>query len=149
MENLTLSAGPLCFKKYKHMSKSTPTSESQWIVEIAKAYLDAKEAIPFGTIVGNKISEKDLFHMAPLVCIKYRQIKDTKKNQKKATEAALSSYVANSDANGGLLKRPVFGFAFCYILAHYGLDLIETEECEKAIACVESRLNELEMKVKT
>jgi len=131
------------------MSKSIPTSEKQWIDEIAKAYLDAKEAIPFGTVAGNKITENDLFHMAPLVCIKFRQIKDTKKNQKNATEAALCSYVANSDANGSLLKRPVFAFAFCYILAHYGLDLIETEECEKAMAFVESRLNELEINVQT
>jgi len=129
----------------KKISKSNP----EWLNEIAAAYIDAKEAIPFGPLAGVKITESDLFQLAPVVCLKFRGIKATESNKQKATEAALSSYVANEDANGGILKRPAMGFAFCYLLAHYGLDLVNEEQCEKVLAYIETNLERLEKTIKT
>jgi hypothetical protein len=43
----------------------TPKSRVEWIAEIAEAYRDAEEAIPFGSVTGQPIEEKDLFHFAP------------------------------------------------------------------------------------
>ena len=87
--------------------------------------------------------------MAPLVCLKFRGIKCTEKNKKRATEAALSSYVANEDANNGILKNPIMAFAFCYILSHYGLDLVSENECERILLYVENNLDEIEENIKT
>ncbi len=129
----------------KPISKSNP----DWLNEIAEAYIDAKEAIPFGPLTGTKTKESDLFHMAPMVCLKFRGIAATKTNEQKATEAALSSYVANENANDGILKRPAMGFAFCYVLAHYGLGLVDEEQCEKVLTYVEANLDQLEKRIKT
>ena len=53
------------------MRTGTPKCKSEWIAEIAEAYRDAEEAIPFGPITGQLIEEKDLFHLAPAVCLKF------------------------------------------------------------------------------
>ena len=77
--------------------KPPPSIPKAWLKEIAAAYLDAEEAIPFGPLAGVAITKKDLFHLAPSVCLKFRGMEQSKKNIKKVTEAALSSYVATLD----------------------------------------------------
>ena len=72
-------------------TKRIPSAPSEWLREIAAAYRDAEEAIPFGPVAGVVITKKELFHIAPAVCLKFRGL-DQKKNIKKVTEAALSSY---------------------------------------------------------
>jgi hypothetical protein len=42
----------------------TRTPEA-WLEEIAKAYLDTLETIPFGALTGNKVEEKELLHKYP------------------------------------------------------------------------------------
>ena len=51
-----------------------PTSPAAWLREIAAAYADAHETIPFGPLVNVEISERDLFHLASAVCLKFRGI---------------------------------------------------------------------------
>jgi hypothetical protein len=94
----------------KNMGQRIPQTKSEWIEEIAEAYRDAEEAIPFGQFVGKNIEEKDLFHMAPDICLKFRGIKRTKAKLKKTTEAALSSYVATKDFIGHILDDPHIAF---------------------------------------
>jgi hypothetical protein len=55
------------------MTTSLPASSEEWLEEIARAYLDAKEAKPFGTAMGQPIAEGDLFHLAPHVFLKVSQ----------------------------------------------------------------------------
>ncbi len=114
-----------------------------WLKEIKEAYLDAKETIAFSSSTGLEMLEKDLFNLAPLVCLKFRGIKDSKENKKKATEAALSSYIANEELNAGILKNPIMAFSFCYILAHYGLGLLNDEECQDILIYVEDNLEKI------
>ena len=71
------------------MKKKIPGSAKEWLIEISEAYKDAEEAIPFGPSAGVDITESELFHIAPSVCIKFRGLSWSKKNIKKATEAAL------------------------------------------------------------
>ena len=75
--------------------------------EISKAYLDAFDIIPFGKFVGQKINPEYLFHLGPAVCLKFREIKKTKTNLKKATEASLASYVATKEVVGDLFDIPL------------------------------------------
>jgi hypothetical protein len=74
------------------------------------------------------IGEGALFHMAPSVCLKFRGIKRTPKKLKEATEPALTSYVASKEREPEVLSRPRMAFAFCYLAAHFGLDLLEEDE---------------------
>ena len=119
-----------------------PKTKELWLKEIEAGYQDAKEAIPFGYAVGSRITEHDLFQMAPSVCLKFRGFKETKKARKRATEAALSSYVANKD-NNPILLDPHMAFAFCYILSHYGLELISETEGEELLYYIENNLEKI------
>lgn len=120
-----------------------PESPEAWLEEIARAYLDALETLPFGKLVGQKIEPKDLFHLGPPVCLKFRGVKRSKKNLKRATEAALSSYVATKEIVGDLFDIPQMSFAFCYLASHFGLELIEENLSTEILDFVESRLDNL------
>lgn len=120
-----------------------PESPEAWLEEIARAYLDALETLPFGKLVGQKIEPKDLFHLGPPVCLKFRGVKRSKKNLKRATEAALSSYVATKEIVGDLFDIPQMSFAFCYLASHFGLELIEENLSTEILDFLESRLDNL------
>ncbi len=108
-----------------------PTNHPAWLDEIAEAYIDARDAITFGHSVGQLISERDLHYMAPIVCLKFRGLKQSEKLLVKATEAALSSYVASLDLEvGTVLAIPQMAFAFCYLAAHLGVGLMKEEEVD-------------------
>ncbi len=56
-------------------TKPPPKRREEWLAEIAAAYLDAREAIPFGDMLGeplDKEGEADLFHLASAVAVKFR-----------------------------------------------------------------------------
>jgi len=124
-------------------SRPIPTSNEQWLSELSDAYLDAKAAMPFGSVQGTEISEADLFHIAPLVCLKFRGIQASEENRKKATDAAIGSYIANEEANNGILKNAVMAFSFCYILAHYGLKLLNDEASQHILLYIEHHLDSI------
>lgn len=90
-------------------------------------------ALPFAKMLEDEIGEQELFHFAPMVCLKFRGIRKSKSNVKKATEAALSSYVATQDMEPTTLCSPHRAFGFCYIASHLGLDLLTEEEARKVM----------------
>ncbi|CAN5622164.1 hypothetical protein BH09MYX1_BH09MYX1_13400 [soil metagenome] len=110
-----------------------PSTPSAWLREIATAYVDALETIPFGPLVGAKIERDDLFHLAPVACLKLRGIQPTPGALARATDAALSSYVAMTTREPGALSGPEIAFAFVYIAAHFGLDLVTEAEATAAL----------------
>lgn len=120
-----------------------PNSRKSWCKEIATAYCDARETIPFSNMTGQPMSEKELFHLAPVICLKIRGIKRTEANRKKATEAALSSYVASEEMVGDLFNIPQMSFAFCYVVSHLGLDLLTQEQASDIIEGIEHDLLDL------
>lgn len=117
--------------------------------EIVDAFKDATEAIPFGPAVDADITERELFHLAPLVCLKFRGIKRTQKTQKIVTEAALSSYVANEQVHGNMREHSIMAFTLCYIASHYALGLINEKKSENILSYVEQRLSEIEKRIET
>jgi len=118
-------------------STKLPQTPSDWIKEIAEAYHDAFEAKPFGIFVGQKITGKDLFHMTPYICLKFRRIKRTKANVNKATEAMLSSYVVTEDQSDDIFANPYITFSFCYLSSHYGLGLLTDDEVRDIMVYLE------------
>ena len=101
-----------------------PQNNEEWPNEIAKAYLDAHETKSFGKLIGQSIKEKNLYQLAPALCLKFRGIKKTENIYRKATEAALRSYVASEDTGGDIFRIPQLSFAFCHLANHFGLDIL-------------------------
>jgi len=127
--------------------KPLATSNEGWVIEIMDAYRDAKAAIPFAEAAGKTMIEADLFHMAPLVCLKFRDLLDSEDCQKNARDAATGSYIANQEAGNTQLNDPVMAFSFCYILAHYGLGLLKDEQCQEILTFVETNLQKIKTAV--
>ncbi len=121
------------------MKAKSPVPESleAWLREIAVAYLDASEAIPFGPAVGARIGEAELFHLAPAVALKLRGLPRSHRKVARATEAALASYVANRDGNPEVFANPHLAFAFCYLASHHGLELLDEARTEAVMDYVE------------
>lgn len=131
------------------MRKAIPETPEQWLQEVAAAYRDAKEAIPFGPVSGVEITEQELFQLAPVVCLKFRGIKRTRKLQKRVTEAALSSYVVNEESRSRAMENPIMAFALCYLASHYGLDLIDDAASEEALQYIECHLEGIRKQIQT
>ena len=124
-------------KPMREPPKPLPKSREEWLAEIAVAYRDAREAIPFGDMLGEPFREADLFHLASAVAVKFRASSQSARLRKRADEAALASYAANLSANRSILKDPHLAFAFCYLASHYGLRLLTAERVEALMADME------------
>jgi len=125
-----------------------PATPEQWLQEIAAAYKDAYDAIPFGPLTGQKFTENDLFHLTPAICLKFRNIKSTKALHKKVTEAMLSSYVATKDNVDGIFDNPHVAFPFCYLASHFGMELMTEYEVEEIMVYIEDHQTELSKAIK-
>ena len=117
-----------------------PNTPEDWLQEITEAYADAKETISVSSITGVDMTEDDLYHLAPIVCLKFRGIKNTKKVLKQATEAALSSLIATVSFDEDILSNPMMSFAFCYLSSHFGLDIINEDRVNEMMDYIENEL---------
>jgi hypothetical protein len=131
------------------MDEKVPPSPTKWMEDIVLAYRDASEAIPFGPAAGAEFTERELFHLAPLVCLKRRGVKRTRKNRDLVTEAALSTYVANEQVHGTSLTHSIMAFSLCYLASHYALKLLDEQESENILNFLEEHLNEIEGAIET
>jgi hypothetical protein len=120
-----------------------PKSPKDWLVEISKAYLDAQETIPFGRLIDHIMTDKDLFHLAPVLCLKFRGIPRSKKRLDKITEAALSSYIATEENVGEVFEIPQLSFAFCYLASHFALDILDENQVSALMDYMEKEYKHL------
>lgn len=129
------------------MLRPMPETPEEWFTEIELAFQDAGEAKPFGKLTGTKITDADLFHLAPSVCMKFRGMNQRdEKLRKRVTEGALASYVANTGEDApvdhGLESNPKLAFALCYVTSHFVLDLIDEADAESILCYCEGQLGE-------
>jgi len=127
------------------MKHSLPTTPEEWLQEINLAIADASDTKPFGILTGHPITNADLFHLAPLVALKFRGRKTKGPEAKRVTKTALANYVVNSDPDGidhGLEAKPMLAFALCYVATHLALDLLDEQEAEAILIHCEDRLGE-------
>lgn len=125
------------------MKHPLPRTPAGWLREIRLAIADAAEATPFGPLVGTEITDANLFHLAPVVCLKFRGRKLKGREADRVIKVALANYVANSDPDGidhGLDQRPKMAFTLCYVAAHLALDLIDEQEAEAILTYCEEHL---------
>jgi hypothetical protein len=129
------------------MTAHLPASPEEWLQDIARAYLDAKEAEPFGELTGQPISDADLFHLAPHVFIKFRNMRVSRRRRSEIVEGALASYVVTMDEGTGreeLHDSPVLSFGFCYLAAHFVADLLDKTSVERVMDLCVARKGDLE-----
>ena len=125
------------------MNHPLPRTAIEWLNEIKLAIADASEAIPFGQAIGQPITDANLFHLAPLVCLKFRGRKQKGSEAKRIIEVALANYIVNSDPKGidhGLEQRPMMAFTLCYVAAHLALDLLDERQAEEILTYCEEHL---------
>lgn len=120
------------------MARKLPTSPEEWSDEIRLAMEDARDTKPFAALMGTKLTEAELFHLAPQVCLTFRGRKLKGKAQDKVVKGALANYVANEER--GLRASPKMAFALCYVAAHLVLDLITEDEAQDILAYCENNL---------
>ena len=134
-------------KRNKAPTRPLPSTSAGWLAEIKSAIADAQGANPFGLLTGHTVTDADLFHLAPLVALKFRGRRLRGPEAKRVTETALANYVVNSDPDGidhGLEARPLLAFALCYVTAHLALDLLDERRAEVILTYCEEHLDELE-----
>lgn len=115
------------------MKRPMPSTPAEWFEEIQLAIADARDAEPFGLLIGAEITDTNLFYLAPLVCLKFRGKQCKGSEADRVTKLALANYVAKSDPDGvdhGLQHRPLMGFALCNVAAHLALDLVDEQKSE-------------------
>lgn len=129
------------------MLRPMPKTPEEWFAEIELAFQDADEAKPFGKLAGTQITDADLFHLAPAVCMKFRGMNQRDEElRKRVTEGALANYVANTGEDApvdhGLESKPKLAFALCYVTSHFVLDLIDAADAEEILCYCERQLEE-------
>jgi len=125
------------------VKRPLPKTPAHWFKEIKLAIADAAEAFPFGPMAGTEITPDNLFHLAPLVCLKFRGKKLKGPEADRVIKVALANYVANSDPDGidhGLEQRPLLAFTLCYVAAHLALDLVDEQQAEAILNYCENHL---------
>jgi len=127
------------------MSRPIPRRVSDWFDEIKLAIADAGGSTPVGNQTNQRATDANLFHLAPLVCLKFRGRKLVGREADRVTETALANYVVNSDPDGvdhGLESKPWLAFAVCYVTAHLALDLIDEKQAEAILNYCEEHLGD-------
>ncbi len=114
-------------------SKTPPKTHQAWMEEVAKAYQDARDAISFGALMGDRITESDLFQLAPVVCLKFRGLSPQGKKLERVTDGALATYVAGTEDAPEITDHPHMSFAYCYLASHYALDLVSEETADAVL----------------
>lgn len=115
-----------------------PTSREAWLNEIARAFRDASEAIPFGPLAGASFGVGELFHLGPVTAFKFRGMRRSKRIAREITEAALASYVATESEGSGSLTDPRVAFAFTYLTSHFALNLLTEQQVAELMDYIES-----------
>lgn len=127
------------------MKRPLPRTPAQWLKEIELAIADASEAAPFAPLVGTEITAHNLFHLAPMVCLKFRGRKLKGREADRVIKVSLANYVANSDPEGvhhALEQRPLMAFTLCYVAAHLALELVDEKKAEAILTYCEEHLGE-------
>jgi hypothetical protein len=127
------------------MKRRLPQTPAEWLEEIRLAIDDANQTKPFGKLTGHSIADDNLFHLAPLVCLKFRGRKLKGPEAKRVIETALANYVVNSNREGigqGMNSRPMLAFALCYVGAHLALDLLNEQDAESILNHCEENLGD-------
>ena len=127
------------------MKYPLPKTPAAWLKEVKLAMADAGGAMPISRAIGTPLTDSNLYHLAPHVCLKFRGQKPTGKAAERVVETALANYIMNSNPDGndhGLEQRPMMAFTLCYVAAHLALGLLDVQQAEAILLYCENHLDE-------
>lgn len=121
-----------------------PQTPSEWLLEIERAAKDAAETRPFALLTATVLTDSKLFHLAPLVALKFRGIRLAPEKRDELIETVLATYVANAGggASGGLPDleaNPMIAFSLCYVATHLVLEIVSDEQAQAILSACEKR----------
>ena len=125
------------------MARPLPRTLDQWLKEVLLAWKDAGEAKPSARLTGTKLTDANLFHLAPMVCLKFRGRKLAGEEADRVTKGALANYVVNTGPEAavtGLESKPHLAFALCYVAAHLVLGLVDEQTAGEIMGYCEGHL---------
>lgn len=125
-------------------ARPVPAGLAEWLHEINLAWDDAGESEPCGPLVGMKVTDATMFHLAPMVAFKFRGWKSTGKKAERIRKTALATYVVNTARDAprkGLDVTPRMAFALVYVAAHFAMDLVDEEKAHELLKYCEARLS--------
>ena len=96
--------------------------------------------------MGEPIAESNLFHLAPQVFFKFRELRPSKQKRTEIVEGTLASYVVTMDegtGRGELHESPILSFAFCYLAAHFVAGLLDEASVERVMDLCVTGKNDL------
>ncbi len=123
------------------MKHRLPSNPKEWLQEISLAITDARKTKRFGTLMGRLITNANLFHLAPLIALKFRGRRTRGAEADKVIETAPANYVVNSEQHG-LESRPMLAFVLCYVGAHLAVDMLDEHEAEAILNYCEEHLGD-------
>ncbi len=122
-----------------------PKTPDGWAEEINLAYQDARGTKRFALLTGTRLTDANLFHLAPLVCLKFRGLDYRDEElRNRVVEGALATYVKNTGSEApvqNLGAEPKLAFALCYLTAHFVLDLLDEQAANDIMHHFEDGLN--------
>lgn len=124
------TAYPVPVTRSKGHVRPVPPTPAAWLEEVALAYQDALDMLPLARPGDPRPQSTDLVGLAPVLALQIRGLERTSGRLKRATDAALSSYVASVGSAPELASHGPIAFAFGYLASHFGLDLVSEEELD-------------------
>ena len=82
------------------MKRQLPRTPEGWLLEIRLAIKDARETEPFSMLTDERVTDANLFHLAPLVCLKFRGRKLAGREADRAGVRALAPTAAAVGSGG-------------------------------------------------
>ena len=127
------------------MALPLPQSLNQWLLEIHLAWEDAVEAKPFARMTGSNLSDATMFHLAPIVCLKFRGQELTGKEADKTTKSVLANYILNTSPGAAkqyIESNPKLAFAFCYVATNFVLGFVNAQTAKEILDLYEAKQRE-------
>lgn len=90
-----------------------------------------------------KLTTALMFHLAPVVALKFRGKKLTGKKAEEIRKTALATYVVNTARESptkGVSASPKMAFALVYIAAHFAMDLVADDTAQEVLELCEASL---------
>lgn len=132
-------------KKQIKIQSPVPETPELWMPDIAMAFQGAQEFIKSGLAQrqeGN--TEVYPWNLAPLLCMATRGADMDHKLLDQAATMAFSNFLQSYGEEEAVKLPPVLAFAYCYLGAHLGLELVDEDTAEAAFCMAEENLEALE-----
>jgi hypothetical protein len=127
------------------MTRPLPRTPDEWLQEILLAWEDARDTKSVARITGTRLTDADLFHLAPVIGLKFRGRELAGAEADRVTQGALANYVVNTGPDAtvsGLESKPQLAFALCYVAAHLVLGLVDKGTAAEVLDYCDQRLAE-------